>query len=91
MGKARAQIFISGQVQGVFFRTSAQEKARELGLTGWAKNVPEGKVEIVCEGEKEDVEKFVEWCREGPELARVENVESKYEDSRDEFDSFEVR
>ncbi|MBI2642500.1 MAG: acylphosphatase [Candidatus Wildermuthbacteria bacterium] len=87
----RAHLFISGRVQGVLFRQSARAKALELGVTGWAHNLLDGKVEIVCEGEKENIEKFVEWCRKGPTLAKVEYVDVSHEDYKGEFKDFSIR
>lgn len=75
----RAHVFISGRVQGVFFRSETQDMALSLGLTGWATNLYDGRVEAVFEGEEKAVKKAVEWCRKGPSLARVENVEVKFE------------
>ena len=87
----RAHIFVSGRVQGVFFRGNARKRAEELLLTGWVKNLPDGRVEIVCEGVDEDVEAFIAWCREGSRLAKVERTEVEYEDYRGEFAEFEIR
>lgn len=66
--------FISGKVQGVWFRASTQEKAKELGLTGWARNLPDGRVEVLACGEPDKLDVLHEWLKEGPELARVEEV-----------------
>jgi acylphosphatase len=66
---------ITGHVQGVFFRATAEEMAKELGLTGWAKNMPDGSVEMHIEGEPEAVQEFCEWCNEGPSGAKVEHVD----------------
>ena len=88
---ARVHIVVSGRVQGVLYRAGARQKARELGLAGWAHNLIDGKVELVAEGEKEKVMEFAEWCRQGPPLAKVENVEIEYEDSKGDLEDFEVR
>ncbi|HSW92738.1 MAG TPA: acylphosphatase [Gammaproteobacteria bacterium] len=66
--------FISGKVQGVWFRASTQDKANELGLTGWARNLPDGRVEVLACGEADKLDALHEWLKEGPELARVEEV-----------------
>ncbi len=71
---AKAHVLISGQVQGVGFRYFLRGKLVELGLTGWVKNLPDGKVEAEVEGEKEKIEKIVEWCKQGPPLAKVKDV-----------------
>jgi len=89
--KTRVHILVSGRVQGVFFRVGAQQKARELELTGWVHNTIDGKVEGVCEGEKEHVEQFVEWCKEGTQPAKVESCEVTQEKYKGEFQEFEIR
>jgi acylphosphatase len=89
--KARAHIKVTGRVQGVYYRSTAREVAIELGLTGWVRNVPDGSVEIVAEGEKEKIEEFIKWCWKGPPLAIVKNLEVKWEEYKNEFKSFEVR
>ena len=87
----RARIIVSGIVQGVFFRATMQEVARSLGVTGWVRNLPDGRVEAVAEGDEEAVKKLIEWAWRGPRLARVENVEVKWEDYRGEFRDFYIR
>ncbi|MCH7605312.1 acylphosphatase [Patescibacteria group bacterium] len=89
--KVRAHILVSGRVQGVFFRRHAQDKAKELGLTGWAHNTIDGKVEIVAEGKKEKIGEFLKWCRQGSSLAKVDDVEVEYEYPKGEFDDFTIR
>jgi acylphosphatase len=87
----RAHIIVSGLVQGVFYRATMQEVARSLGVTGWVRNLPDGRVEAVAEGDEEAVKKLIEWAWRGPRLARVENVEVKWEDYRGEFRDFYIR
>jgi len=87
----RAHIYVSGLVQGVFFRASMQEVARSLGVTGWVRNLPDGRVEAVVEGDEDKVRKLIEWAWRGPPLARVENVEVKWEEYRGEFRDFHIR
>ncbi len=87
----RVHIFVSGKVHGVFFRSSTKEKAQELGITGWVRNLTDGRVEALFEGEKGDVEKIVEWAGRGPEYARVEYVEIMHEKYTGEFKEFVVR
>jgi len=87
----RVRLLISGDVQGVFFRANTRDRANELGLKGWAKNLPDGRVECVFEGEKEKVERMIEFCREGPPGSRVENAEIKWEEPKGESGGFEVR
>jgi acylphosphatase len=71
----RVRVLVSGRVQGVFFRASCAERAEELGLSGWIRNVAGGDVEAVFEGTGSAVEQMVRWCREGPPLARVGRIE----------------
>ncbi len=72
----RVRVYISGQVQGVFFRASCADLAEELGLSGWIRNVAGGDVEAVFEGTESAVEEMLTWCREGPPLARVDRIGS---------------
>jgi acylphosphatase len=81
---------IKGRVQGVWFRASAQDEAKSLSLTGFARNTTEGHVEVLACGEKEKVLQFYHWLQQGPELARVDDVESK-EVPWEEFDRFYVK
>jgi acylphosphatase len=77
-------VIVRGQVQGVFFRAEARDRAASLGLGGWVRNNPDGTVEAVFEGEDERVESILEWCRRGPDLAQVEDVEVSWEQPRGE-------
>ena len=87
----RAHVRVSGQVQGVFFRDSTRQKAEELGLAGWAKNLPDGRVEAVFEGPSEKVREMVRWCEGGPQQASVENVDADFEGPGEDLRGFEVR
>jgi acylphosphatase len=91
MEKVRVHTFVSGRVQGVFFRHYTSEEARKLGLKGWVRNLMDGRVEAVFEGDKEKVEKMVEWLKKGPPLAKVEKLDVKWEDFKGEFEDFEIR
>lgn len=71
---AEANLKIHGKVQGVFFRAEAAEKARQLAITGWIKNEDDGTVNCFIQGENPNLEKFIEWCSEGPPLAVVETI-----------------
>jgi acylphosphatase len=82
---------ISGKVQGVFFRATARDVARRLGLSGWVKNLPDGRVEVLCCGEKDKVDRMVEWCRKGPSGAYVTDVEIEWREPTEDFDRFEIR
>ncbi len=86
----RAELLISGRVQGVFYRGSAQEEAQRLGLTGEIRNLAGGEVEAVVEGPKEIIEEFIAWCRRGPPSARVDNVQVRWSAARGEFRTFRV-
>jgi acylphosphatase len=87
----RLHITVSGTVQGVFFRANAVSVATKLGLKGFVRNLPDGSVEIVAEGEKELLEKLLEWCSHGPEGASVTKTETKWEENKNEFRDFRVR
>ena len=89
--KVRVNIFVSGLVQGVFFRAQTKAKAEELGLFGWVRNLPDGRVEILVEGEKEKLEKLIEWAKRGPELAKVNGLEINWQEYQGEFKNFEIR
>lgn len=87
----RAHIFVSGKVQGVFFRSSTQEKARELGLRGFVQNLLDGRVEIVTEGRKDKVEELIDWIHSGPSTADVEEVKVDRKQPEGDFRAFNVR
>ncbi len=91
MENRRVRIVISGVVQGVFFRYNIRLKAGEFNVKGWGKNCADGKVEAVFEGNYEDIEKMVAWCRQGPLGARVEDVVVNDEEYRGEFNSFFIK
>lgn len=86
----RADLLISGRVQGVFYRASAQQEAMRLGLVGEVRNLPDGQVEAIVEGPKERVEEFIDWCRQGPPSADVENVRVRWSKALGEFRTFMV-
>ncbi|MCX5827917.1 MAG: acylphosphatase [Deltaproteobacteria bacterium] len=86
----RIHIIISGCVQGVVFRASTREAAITLNLTGWVKNLRDGRVEAVFEGEDGQVEIMHRWCEHGPPLARVTGVDSSEEDYMGEFMEFTI-
>jgi acylphosphatase len=67
-------LIIKGKVQGVFFRQAAKEQAERLGITGWVKNISEGRVEVMASGDEEHLQDFIEWCHAGPRKADVEDV-----------------
>ncbi|WP_299236159.1 acylphosphatase [Natronomonas sp.] len=88
--KVRARVFVSGHVQGVYYRASTREAAAENGVDGWVKNLDDGRVEAVFEGDRPAVEAMIEWCRTGSPRARVDGVDVEYGDPTG-VDGFEVR
>ena len=89
--KIRVHILVSGKVQGVFFRSNTKNTAEALDVSGCVRNLPDGRVEAVFEGEKEEVDKMVEWCKKGPEYARVTGIEIIVEEYKGEFKGFLLR
>jgi acylphosphatase len=87
----RVHIFITGRVQGVFFRTKTRSEALKRNVVGWVRNLPDGRVEAIFEGEKEDVDKLVNFCRTGPQGAYVTKVDVYSEKSTGEFNNFKIR
>ena len=87
----RVHVWVAGRVQGVFYRASAREKAVGLGLTGWVRNLPDGRVEILAEGNPQRIAEFLDWCRTGPPQARVEECRVVEEVPRGDFRKFDVR
>lgn len=88
--RTRARVLVSGEVQGVYYRANTREQATERGVDGWVRNLRDGRVEAVFEGDEEAVEAMVEWCHEGSPAARVDDVEVEYGDP-DGVDGFRVR
>jgi acylphosphatase len=86
----RAHVLISGRVQGVSFRWYTQYQAQRLGLTGWVRNLWDGRVEAIFEGPDQAVRQAVAWCHRGEPPARVENVEVMYEAPTGEFGGFRI-
>ena len=91
MPAARVHLYVSGRVQMVNYRRDTRRRALALGLTGWVRNLPDGRVEAVAEGEEDRVEEFIRWCREGPAFAIVRGVEVRREPPTGEFETFTVR
>lgn len=87
----RIHLFITGRVQGVFYRQTTEDMARQLGLRGWVRNLPDGRVETVAEGPAAALSAFSEYCHEGPPMARVTHVEVLHEEPTGEFGQFETR
>ncbi len=90
MERVRAHVRIEGRVQGVFMRRHTQETALRLGLKGWVRNLIDGSVEAVIEGDKVKVEKMIQWCRQGPPAAKVVKVDYIWEEYTGEFEDFSI-
>ena len=88
--RTRAHVFVSGRVQGVYFRATTRDTAEEDGVDGWVRNLQDGRVEAAFEGSEDAVESMVEFCHEGSLMAEVEDVEVEYEGPRGE-DGFRIR
>jgi acylphosphatase len=89
--ETRAHVFVSGRVQGVFFRSETKHKADRYDVKGWVHNLPDGRVEAVFEGEEEAVKALIEFCKRGPSGARITNVDLRWEKFTGEFGAFKVR
>ena len=90
MPRERMHVYVSGRVQGVYFRATTRDTANELGVDGWVRNLDDGRVEAVFEGDPDDVEEMVEFCYEGSSRASVTEVEVT-EEEPEGIDGFEVR
>jgi len=86
----RAKIFVSGRVQGVLFRDFTQRWASSLGLTGWVKNLFDGRVEVLVEGEKDKINQLIGKLREGPQRARVDDLVLNWEEYKGEYSGFHI-
>ncbi len=86
----QATITISGHVQGVFYRSHAQEEAKILALTGYVKNLPNGNVEALAQGTEEQINSFIEWARKGSPSAHVDNVDVTWQEIKQKFIGFEI-
>lgn len=89
--KARVQLKIHGRVQGVYYRAATVQEAQKLRLTGWVMNCPDGSVEAVAEGAREKLEELIAWCRQGPNGARVTQVDVRWETPENNFHSFSIK
>ncbi len=88
--KARLHVVIEGRVQGVFFRASTRDEARARGLNGWVRNLADGRVEALFEGEKPAVESMLAWCKKGPPYAYVDHVETEWQPYQGDLVDFRV-
>ncbi|HEY8158812.1 MAG TPA: acylphosphatase [Methylobacter sp.] len=87
----KVKILVSGRVQGVYFRLFTQNKAKHFAIKGSAKNLPDGRVEIIAEADKMAIEKFIKWCHKGPVTARVDHVEITELQHDEALTSFEIK
>ncbi|NSW84917.1 MAG: acylphosphatase [Syntrophobacteraceae bacterium] len=90
MSKRRVHVWISGRVQGVFFRSFTRDTANRLGVKGWVRNLPDNRVEAVFEGDSDRVDRMVAWCHEGSPYGRVEGVHAEEEAYTGEFKRFDI-
>ena len=90
MEDERAHLYIHGKVQGVYYRASALDIAIQLGITGWVRNLPNGSVEVVAEGQGNQLDQFIEWCKIGPQGASVSDVDVTREVREREFSTFKI-
>ncbi|AKT36647.1 acylphosphatase [Chondromyces crocatus] len=90
MGLKQVQIFVRGRVQGVFFRASTQRESRRLGLSGWVRNRPDGGVEILAEGEEDQLKELASWAHRGPSAARVERVDVRWRSFSGDYFDFRI-
>jgi acylphosphatase len=91
MDRTRARVFINGRVQGVFFRAFTREVASGLGLDGWVKNLRDGRVEAVFEGEKQVIEQAIRECHAGPPGSAVSHIDVQWETYRGDEQGFSIR
>lgn len=90
MAQTKATVVISGRVQGVAFRHYTKQTADQQRVYGWVRNNLDGTVEAVFEGEESAVRTVIDWCRQGPDMARVDSVHIVWHEASEEFDSFSV-
>jgi len=91
MAKSRSKVIVKGIVQGVNFRYYTQRQSIRYNVTGWVRNLPDGSVAAVFEGEEQDVEAMVQWCRHGPPSAQVTELIVQPEEYQGEFSSFSIK
>ena len=87
----RAEVRVIGRVQGVWFRQSTKNTADQYGVYGWCRNNPDGAVAAVFEGEEAAVKAVVDWCKSGPDIARVDDLQIKWQTPTGKFDRFSIR
>ncbi len=84
----RLHAYISGRVQGVWYRASTEKKAISLKLNGWVRNLSDGRVELVAEGQQQLLQQLLDWCYQGPELAEVSGIDFQWLEATNEFSDF---
>jgi acylphosphatase len=87
---SRVHVFVSGRVQGVAYRYFVERRAAEIPVTGWVRNLRDGRVEIMAEGEKADLESFLGFLRQGPRMANIDDLDIFWEDYRGEYEDFRI-
>lgn len=87
----KIKILISGLVQGVNFRYYIKEKANELGVFGWVKNLDNGNLEIIAQGERKNLEKLIKWCQTGPRFSQVRDLHIEWQKPQEEFKGFGIK
>jgi acylphosphatase len=90
MENKMVHVFIQGRVQGVYFRQNTQKIAEKQNVKGWIRNLSDGRVEAVFEGNVSDVDKVIEWCRKGPVGAKVDDIKITEENYYNEYDEFKI-
>jgi len=90
MGLKQVSLVVRGRVQGVFFRASTQREARRLGLTGWVRNRNDGSVEVLAEGEEDELKELIGWANKGPTASRVERVDVRWRSFVGDFSDFRI-
>jgi acylphosphatase len=88
---SRAHVWVSGRVQGVFFRHSTRVEAASNRLNGWVRNMDDGRVEAVFEGDPQDVKRMVEWCQKGPDGAHITAVDVNWDEAPEHMSSFYIK
>ena len=87
----RVHLIITGRVQGVWYRSYTKDKAQKIGLTGWIRNLENGDVEAIFEGEEKAIEEMIVWCYSGSPLAEIDDIQTMYEKFSDEFEEFTIQ
>ena len=89
--KTNVHVLISGRVQGVWYRASTKQKAEQLDIKGWVRNTEDGCVEAIFQGDEKQVNEMINWCYQGPPLAKVDDVKIMKKDCDDVFEAFTIK